>query len=82
LVDCVIIDGTFWSVPREFDQLITITGRMFGSFFPLCFVLMCGKSEKNYKEVFKKVNEVGDLNLKHVIVDFEIALINSIKKSF
>ncbi|KAG0440085.1 hypothetical protein DMUE_1994 [Dictyocoela muelleri] len=38
-VSTVLIDGTFWSVPSNFCQLITINCYLFGKFFPLCYIL-------------------------------------------
>jgi hypothetical protein len=49
---------TFWSVPANFKQLITINCYVFSKYFPLCYILMSEKSQNSYEQAFKKVVEL------------------------
>jgi hypothetical protein len=80
IIESILIDGTFWSVPTNFLQLITIIGRLFGKYYPIAFILMSEKSEAAYDEVFQKFRSLCDCNFKNIILDFEVALKNSLKK--
>lgn len=81
-VDTVLIDGTFWSVPVNFYQLVTFNFFIFGKYYPLIFVLMCDKSEKSYLKAFTMVKTLTKCCFKNVVVDFESALINAIEEVF
>lgn len=78
----VLIDGTFWSVPSNYTQLLTINCYVFGKHFPVCFILMSDKSEENYCQAFEKFLELTNCFFENIIIDFEMSLKNSIKKVF
>jgi hypothetical protein len=78
----VIIDGTFWSVPNAFTQLITISGCFFGKKFALVYCLLSSKQESLYKQVFNKLTELIDFNIKNIIIDFESGLKNALNFCF
>lgn len=81
-ISTVLIDGTFWCVPREFSQLITIHCLLFGKYFPLCYILMNSKQQEAYNVVFSKIKELINCRFRHIIVDFEIGLKNSLINAF
>jgi hypothetical protein len=78
----VLVDGTFWSVPRGFKQLITLNFYLFGKYFPLIFILMRSKREEDYKRAFCKIVELINPRFEHLIVDFEIGLKNACENVF
>ncbi len=43
--DVWIVDGTFKSVPYNFEQLITLQGRYLGKFWPVGHSLLVTKTE-------------------------------------
>lgn len=43
---------------------------------------MNNKSEESYNEVFTKLNELCMLTLRNIIIDFEMALKNSLTNAF
>lgn len=77
-----VVDGTFKSVPGDFYQMITLQGKVFGKFFSLVYILMKKKDEVNYTKVFNYLKENFKIELKNVIIDFEVALKNSLEKTF
>lgn len=78
----ILIDGTFWSVPREFYQLLTINCLLFGKFFPICFILITNKKEETYINAFNKLLEFEPCKFKNIIIDFELGLKNAVEKTF
>lgn len=78
----VLIDGTFWCVPRSFKQLITFNVFLFGKFYPLVFILMSSKQESAYINAFNTVKNIVNVNFKCIVVDFEIGLKNSASSVF
>lgn len=81
-VETVLIDGTFWSCPSNFEQMITFNCRLFGNFYPLCFILLSSKREDDYKEAFGKLKELVECNFKEIIIDFEKGLGNAVSFIF
>lgn len=81
-VNTVLIDGTFWSVPKNYAQLLTINCFIFGKFFPLIYILMSDKSQENYTEAFNELVNLTSCRFKIIIIDFEMALKNSLKTIF
>jgi hypothetical protein len=81
-VDVVLVDGTFWSVPYNFQQLVTINCFMFGRFYPLCYFVMQSKKTLSYFEAFKKFKNMTGANFKTIVVDFETGLINALSLVF
>lgn len=80
--DVFLIDGTFWSVPLNFYQLLTIKVGVFGNFYALIYILLSNKSENTYTKALKALNSLIDIKVKYVVTDFEQALFNSIQKTF
>jgi hypothetical protein len=78
----ILIDGTFWSVPSLFKQLVTFNVLLFGRYMPLCYILLSDKSEESYNESFEQLNLMVGFNVKNIICDFEVALINAASKIF
>lgn len=81
-VEVVLVDGTFWSAPLDFKQLLTLNILVFGRIFPICYILLNGKTEEIYKSAFKKFVEVCKVDFKYLISDYEIGLINALKNVF
>ena len=81
--DIWIIDGTFKCVPSNFVQLVCIRGLILGKSYPLAFLVLTSKKESLYLDAFRFLH--GSINFsqpKHIIVDFERALINALKNTF
>lgn len=82
------IDGTFWSTPNIFYQLVTIHTFICNQNFPLVYALLPGKAEALYDKLFAMVqyaaNQLGFgmPNLTMVMTDFEKGLINSVQRFF
>jgi hypothetical protein len=55
---------------------------MFKKFLPFVFVLMYRKDEESYKKVFEFLKINLKFNLKIVIIDFKLALKNSLLHMF
>lgn len=56
-------------------------GNIFGRFYPLFYSLLSDKSEASYDINFSNII-LNLVSVKHVICDFEKALINSIREKF
>jgi hypothetical protein len=85
MVDCehLYIDGTFSSSPTIFYQLYTIYGVKFSNVLPSVFVLLPNKTEEIYLRLFKKILGLRpELNPISVMLDYEQAAINAVKKLF
>ena len=50
----IFIDGTFKYCPKYFYQLYTVHGLRNGHFIPLVYALLPGKSEVNYRDMWKR----------------------------
>jgi hypothetical protein len=76
------MDGTFKSVPREFEQLYSIHFYQLGKFFPAFFILMKNKLKASYIMVFNKIRETCMLSPSIVVVDFEIGVVSALNQVF
>lgn len=76
-----IIDGTFYSVPRDFCQLVTVHGEIFGRFVPLCYCLLKSKNLEIYVRLFKQLKEYKFDPLV-VTIDFEQAIKHALEEIF
>lgn len=76
-------DGTFDIAPPGFNQIYTVHGRYKTHLVPLIYVLAPNKKQITYDVIFENllVHEPL-LQPKRVMIDFEMAAIQSIKKSF
>lgn len=81
------MDGTFKTVPKLFQQLFTIHGKVGNIVVPLVYILLLNKLEATYVRAIKQVKLLtctfGQcLMLTHVVIDFENGLISAIQKLF
>jgi hypothetical protein len=55
-----VIDGTFHSAPKGRMQVLTVHGRhsTSGEYCPAAHIMMTGKTVKEYRTVFAKLNEL------------------------
>lgn len=85
LKDCFSLhcDGTFDVCPAGFSQVYTVHGRYRTHLLPLIYVLASNKKQSTYEKIFDKLLELEPL-LKptKVMIDFEMAAIQSIQKKF
>jgi hypothetical protein len=51
----ILIDGTFWSSPNGFTQLITIHSICLENNFILAYILAANKKERNVQNYFFKI---------------------------
>jgi len=83
MVDCehLYIDGTFTSSPSIFYQLYTIHGVQYSNVLSSVFALLPNKTEEIYIRLFKKILELRpELNPTSIMLDYEQATINAVKK--
>lgn len=81
-VKTLIIDGTFYSSPSSFYQILIIHGQVFRKVVPLVYVFCSGKEQKDYEDIFLKVKNLTCCEPTMIVVDMEIAQFNAIKKIF
>jgi hypothetical protein len=76
-------DGTFKTVPKEFDQLYSIHGNDGQTTKPCVFALMRGRSETAYRHLLNTLHVLfPQLSPQHVTLDFEIATISAFRHIF
>ena len=81
--DTIMMDGTFKTVPRQFNQMYTIFCQFSGHALPGVFILMTRKTEELYRAVFNKIRELNPLfSPQRVMSDYEAAPVNAIKSVF
>ncbi len=86
-VQHVSMDGTFSTVPRIYQQLLTIHGFFDNCLLPLVYVLMSHKTTRSYARVFSGL-KAACLNLglqlapADIMTDFETGLIPAIQQEF
>lgn len=79
------IDGTFSVSPDIFKQLVTLNVIYSGMNLPLVYALLPNKAELAYKKFFDMLLNNNQVSIKKPVrfmVDFELAIINAIKKVF
>ena len=74
------VDGTFDTAPRLFKQLFTLNIIMKGKNLPMLYCLLQNKQQKTYVEMFHFIFERIDCCPASVMVDFEIAIHNALRK--
>jgi hypothetical protein len=85
IVDCehLYADGTFSSSPGIFYQLYTIHSVQYSNVLPSVYALLPNKTEEIYIRLFKKIVELKpELNPLSIMLDYEQAAINAVKKVF
>ncbi|XP_029342135.1 uncharacterized protein LOC115033536 [Acyrthosiphon pisum] len=76
-------DGIFSSCPNLFYQLYTIHTIQFSNVIPLVYILLPDKKENTYTTMFRNLKLIKpDLNPSSILIDFEKAVMNSIKTEF
>lgn len=79
----VAMDGTFKKTPNSFYQLYTVHGLIDGHFRPMFFALLTKKSSALYERLLLMIREVVPrLDPHSIIIDFEMAMIMTVKKVF
>ena len=77
------MDGTFSVTPKLFSQVYTIHAFIGGCAVPALYCLLPDKSEATYTFLLEKVQSFNNsLHPRSIMVDFEKAMINSIKIVF
>ncbi|KAG0436829.1 Transposase for insertion sequence element IS256 in transposon [Dictyocoela muelleri] len=76
------MDGTFRIAPSNFYQCLVIHTVFLGKTLPIIYILMSGKSEKEYIIILQKIIELTEISAEIIITDFEKPLNNAVKKTF
>lgn len=77
------VDGTFAKAPLLWEQIYVVGTQTSGVGIPLLFCLLGGKSEGWYDKMWEIIAEcVPGLKPARATVDFEIAAVNSLRKTF
>ncbi|KAI1721081.1 MULE transposase domain-containing protein [Ditylenchus destructor] len=83
LVKKLYVDGTFKISPHHFSQVFVIMGERGGFVLPLCYALLPDKSQATYDKMFEMLVEVFPLlEPESISLDYEMAVINSVKKAY
>jgi hypothetical protein len=81
--DIRFIDVTFKVVPNGFEQILIIKTVVKNKKHSLFFALMKKKNEISYDKVFSLIKEKeSNIKVSWIIVNFELALVNSCIKNF
>jgi len=76
-------DGTFKVAPTLFAQVYVILAEALNGVHPLIYALLPNKQEKTYDKLFDMLNLLKPgLNPRSVSCDFELSVINTIKKKY
>ena len=77
------LNGTFKTVPRTFSQLYTVHALINGHTVPLIYILLTDKTQATYTAVLEQLkNLINELTPETAMVDYEIAMINSLRTVF
>ena len=79
-------DGTFQYSPKHFKQMLTIFVFSSGFYIPVCHFLLQNKLFSTYKKsldmLYEECKKLGiELNVTHVMLDFEAGLIKAFRKA-
>jgi hypothetical protein len=77
-----LIDGTFYSAPKNYTQILTVHGYLFGKSLPLVYILSKSKKQSNYEKIFNKLKTYIRCDPTTICVDFEKGLINALSSVF
>lgn len=85
--DMWLMDGTFKTVSRLFDQLYTVHGYMDPTTLLLVYRLMSRRTQLGYQRLLHELADTAagmglDLNPSTVVTDFELAAINAVRIEF
>ena len=76
-------DGTFSVVPSLFYQLYTVHAKVGTSYPPAIYFLLPNKQQRTYTKMLKILKElVPECDPKSFLLDYEKAMINSVKATF
>lgn len=75
-------DGTFDISPTLFTQLYTIHIIINNKDLPMLYALLPNKKQKTYVALFKMIKKYINKNPKSINIDFEKAVMNSVRKVF
>ncbi|KAG0438869.1 hypothetical protein DMUE_2831 [Dictyocoela muelleri] len=76
-------DGTFYSCPKNFQQLYVIIARVKSIDVPLVYAFMENKSKSSYYKLFNYIkNNINDKYPEFIIIDFEMAAFLAIRETF
>jgi len=76
-------DGTFRTAPLLFTQVYVILAEQFGGVHPIIFALLSDKQSKTYEKLFDMLLKLKPgLYPVSILLDFELAVINSVHKYF
>ena len=79
-VEEIQFDGTFFTVPIQFNQLWTVLASIRGHVIPCIHCLLTGKKETLYTEVLRKIRElIPQLQPIRGMLDSEKSTRNSVK---
>lgn len=77
-----LCDGTFYTAPLNFSQVLIIHGMYFNKTIPLIYILMGDKSEKSYCDILIHIKTKISNDPQFISIDFEIGLYNAFKKHY
>ncbi|KAF7699628.1 hypothetical protein CDIK_1111, partial [Cucumispora dikerogammari] len=77
-----LIDGTFYSTPELFFQLITVHGFLYRKTFTFVYILSGTKTEIIYTRMFSYLSNTLTNSYETIVIDFEKALYNSLSVCF
>ena len=81
--DSICYDGTFFIVPKIFNQLFVICVKFGPRYLPVFFVLMTRRLKDHYKAVIQKIRQlVPNFEPRFAIGDFEQASMNAFEETF
>lgn len=79
----VYMDGTFKTSPAPFSQIYVILSERGGFVFPILYALLPNKQQSTYTRLFIKIKALWPtFNPSSISIDFETAVINSIRSEF
>ena len=81
--DSICYDGTFYIVPKQFNQLFIVSVKKGDRYLPTFFILMKNRLSSHYQVVFEKISIlVPTFHPNHAIGDFEAASIKALRQQF
>ncbi|CAF3498212.1 unnamed protein product, partial [Rotaria sp. Silwood2] len=79
----IYLDGTFSVVTELYFQLYTIHATYLSHILPVVYILLPGKKQRLYKEMFQQIkNSIPNFDPPNIMIDYERATINEIQKQF